>query len=501
MNIPSILVIEDESLVAEELSMRLEQLGYQVGGVVDNAADAFAYVSVVKPDLALVDIQIKGSLTGIDVARRFRQEFDVPVVFLTAHADAATLKEATAVEPFGYIVKPFDKRSLAATLETALRRRRTEQKLAKMERWLAATMSSIGDAVITIDGELRISFINPVAERLCGWTSEEAIGQAATDVFRIRTPAGETLSDVIEQAIREGAVLNIDEATLTTRDGDVVPIDDSVAPIRDDAGRMTGFVIVFRDASARKQQEQHIRRLNSELEEKVRLRTAQLEAANEELTVFAQGIAHDLRAPLRTINAYATRVIEEHGDTLPSEGQRLLRVVTRRAEQTCAMISDYLRLSALKRLEMRRERVDMTALAKEAWAEAVAGAPRPPALFLGSLPPACGDPGLLRQVWANALSNAVKFTRAAPSPEVRISGEEEGEFVRYRIADNGIGFDPNDAGKLFHVFERLHLQSEYEGNGVGLCIMQRIVHRHGGDISIDARPGEGAVLEFRTPRA
>src|SRR5690606_34650616 len=113
-------------------------------------------------------------------------------------------------------------------------------------------MSSIGDAVITIDGELRISFINPVAERLCGWTSEEAIGQAATDVFRIRTPAGETLSDVIEQAIREGAVLNIDEATLTTRDGDVVPIDDSVAPIRDDAGRMTGFVIVFRDASARK---------------------------------------------------------------------------------------------------------------------------------------------------------------------------------------------------------------------------------------------------------
>src|SRR5690606_6647188 len=162
---------EDESLVAEELSMRLEQLGYQVGGVVDNAADAFAYVSVVKPDLALVDIQIKGSLTGIDVARRFRQEFDVPVVFLTAHADAATLKEATAVEPFGYIVKPFDKRSLAATLETALRRRRTEQKLAKMERWLAATMSSIGDAVITIDGELRISFINPIAERLCGWTS------------------------------------------------------------------------------------------------------------------------------------------------------------------------------------------------------------------------------------------------------------------------------------------------------------------------------------------
>ncbi|MFC4314124.1 response regulator [Steroidobacter flavus] len=252
MTAPSILVIEDESLVAEELSMRLRQLGYDVGGVVDNAADAFSYVSVVRPDLALVDIHIKGSLTGIDVARRFRNEFDVPVVFLTAHADSATLKEATATEPFGYIVKPFDKRSLAATLETAIRRRRAEQKLVKMERWLAATMNSIGDAVITIDSELRVSFFNPVAERLSGWAQPEAIGRPVTEVFNIRLASGETLASVIERVMREGIVLHIDEATLTRRDGSSTPIDDSVAPIRDDSGRMTGLVIVFREASARK---------------------------------------------------------------------------------------------------------------------------------------------------------------------------------------------------------------------------------------------------------
>ncbi|HEY0939821.1 MAG TPA: ATP-binding protein [Steroidobacter sp.] len=500
MTAPSILVVEDESLVAEELSMRLRQLGYDVGGVVDNAADAFSYVSVVRPDLAVVDIHIKGNLTGIDVARRFRTDFDVPVVFLTAHADSATLKDATSTEPFGYIVKPFDKRSLAATLETAVRRRRAEQKLAKMERWLAATMNSIGDAVITIDSELRVSFFNPVAERLSGWTQADAIGKPATEVFNIRLTSGATFASIIEQAMREGIVLNIDEATLTRRDGSTTSIDDSVAPIRDESGRMTGLVIVFRDASVRKMHEQQIRQLNGQLEEKVRLRTAQLEALNDDMSSFAHSIAHDLRAPLRAINAFASRIVSEHSSGLSGEGQRLLQVVTTQAMHMSTMVDDYLRLSGLTRVGLAHEQIDMTELAKEAWAVAITGVPESPALHLQSLPPTYGDRGLLRQVWANALSNAVKFTRDAVSPEVRITGREDDKVVRYCIEDNGIGFDPAHGGKLFRVFERLHGQDGYEGNGVGLCIMQRIVHRHEGEITIDGQPGKGARLEFWLPR-
>jgi len=496
----SILVIEDESLVAEELSMRLEQLGYEVGGVVDNAADAFAYVSVVRPDFALVDINIKGTRTGIDVARRFREEFDIPVVFLTAHADATTLKAATATEPFGYIVKPFDKRSLAATLETAMRRRRAEQKLAKMERWLATTMNSIGDAVIAIDGELCVNYINPVAERLSGWTQEQAIGRPVIEVFRIRTPSGDTFENVIEQAMREGVVVNLDEAELTTRDGGALPIDDSVAPIRDDVGRMTGLVVVFRDASARKGQEQQLHQLHSELEDKVRRRTAELEAANQDLSSFAHSVAHDLRAPLRAINELTTRLVEEHGASLPSEGQRLLSVVRGRANQMATMIDDYLRLSGLSRVGLARRRVNMTQLAKAAWSTAIAGVARPPALFLTELPEVCADEALLRQVWINVLSNAVKFTRNSDSPEVHISGSEDASTVSYRIQDNGAGFDPAYANKLFRVFERLHPQSEYEGNGIGLCIVQRIVNRHDGDVAIAAQPGQGASVEFWLPK-
>lgn len=497
----SILVIEDESLVAEELSMRLEQLGYEVGGVVDNAADALSYVSIVRPDLALVDINIKGPQNGIEVARRFRAQFDVPVVFLTAHADAATLKEATATEPFGYIVKPFDKRSLAATLETALRRRRAEQKLASMERWLATTMNSIGDAVIAIDRELRVSFINGVAERLSGWSREEAVGRPVVEVFRIRTPAGETLATFIEQATREGVVVNLDEAELMTRDGRIVPIDDSIAPIRDESGRMSGLVIVFRDATARKQHEQQLLQLHAELEDKVRLRTAQLQAANQDLSAFAHSIAHDLRAPLRAINAFATRVVTEHGTTLPGEGRRLLNVVTERANQMATMIDDYLRLSGLSRVGLAHERVDMTPLVRDCWSATISGLPRAPALFLTELPAAIGDEGLLRQLWMNLLSNAVKFTRTVERAEVHIDGVLSGTTARYRVQDNGVGFDPAYSGKLFHVFERLHAQSEYEGNGIGLCIVQRIVHRHEGDVEISATPGKGATVQFHLPAA
>jgi len=497
----SILVIEDESLVAEDLSMRLEQLGYEVGGVVDNAADAYSYVSVVRPDLALVDINIKGTLTGIDVARRFREEFDVPVVFLTAHADATTLKEATTTEPFGYIVKPFDKRSLAATLETAMRRRRAEQKLTKMERWLATTMNSIGDAVIAIDGELRVSYVNPVAEQLSGWPEAQAIGRPVVDVFRIRTPSGETFANVIEQAMREGVVVNLDEADLTRRDGSVLPIDDSVAPIRDDGGRMTGLVIVFRDASMRKRQEQQLRELHSELEGKVQRRIAQLEEANQDLSSFAHSVAHDLRAPLRAINQFTTRLVDEHGASLPSEGQRLLSVVTDRASQMATMIDDYLRLSGLSHVGLARQRVDMTQLAKAAWSAVTAGVAQPPALFLTELPEVYADEGLLRQVWINVLSNAVKFSRHSASPEVRISGRDDANIVRYCVQDNGAGFDPAYTGKLFKAFERLHPPSEYEGNGIGLCIVQRIVNRHEGDVTITGEPDVGASVEFWLPKA
>jgi two-component system, cell cycle sensor histidine kinase and response regulator CckA len=496
----SVLIVEDESLVAEEIGLRIRQLGYDVCGVVDNAEDACSYVRAMQPDLALMDIQIKGSLSGIDLARRFRHEFDIPVVYLTAHADAATLKEATDTEPFGYLIKPFDKRVLAATLETALRRRSAETKLARTEKFLATTLTSIGDAVIATDGKYRVTFINPVAARLCGCSQAEALGKPVTDVFRVTRASGETMTDLVDVAVDAAESVNLDECALTRRDGRVLMIDQSIAPIRDAFGKSGGVVIVFRDASERNRFERRLRELNTELEDKVRRRTAQLEATNQELAAFSYSIAHDLRAPLRAIIGFATRFEESYGGDLDQEGTRLLNVVTSRALRMSSMIDDYLRLSKLSGCDLGGEPLDMTELARQAWNIVTDGMHSAPALSIGSLPPATGDASLLRQVWVNLLSNAVKFTRHTPAPLVQIAGREQAGIVEFSVQDNGVGFDPEYTGKLFRVFERLHDQREYEGNGIGLCVVQRIMHRHEGDIRIEGRVGKGVTATFTLPK-
>lgn len=165
-----------------------------------------------------------------------------------------------------------------------------------------------------------------------------------------------------------------------------------------------------------------------------------------------------------------------------------------------SMIDDYLRLSKLSGCDLGVERLDMTELARQAWSIVTDGMQGVPALSLETLPPAAGDASLIRQVWVNLLSNAVKFTRDAPTPLVRVLGCEQDGTVEFTIQDNGVGFDPEFTGKLFRVFERLHDQREYEGNGIGLCIVQRILHRHEGDIRIEGRVGMGATVTFTLPK-
>jgi len=501
MSAATILVVEDESLIAADIELRLKQLGYNVCGIVDNAVDVLDFVSVIRPDLILMDIHIKGDLSGIDTSRRLRERYDIPIVFMTAHADTATLSDAAATEPYGYIVKPFDKRALAAGVETALARRRAEASLAKMEHWLATTLGSIGDAVLATDAEYRIAFINRVAEQLSGWSKEDALGRPLRSVAQIVDESGEDLLRArIESVIVDGMSLNLEDAFLIRRDGTRLPIDDSVAPIRDDAGIVAGVVIAFRDNTERHRLEQQLRDLNSELERRVKVRTTELEAANQELEAFSHSIAHDLRAPLRAINAFSTRLAQDHSCQLDDEGRRLLGVVTSRTQQMSSMIDDYLRLSQVGRAPAQKVPLDMAALARNAWATVTAGEPTNAVLEMGRLPLAFGDPKLIEQVWANLLSNSVKFSRHLAHPLIRIGGTEDERAVTFVVEDNGIGLDPAHASKLFNMFERLHPTTELEGNGVGLAIVRRILNRHDGEVKIEGQPGKGVTVTFWLPK-
>jgi len=249
-----ILVVEDEYIVGKDIEARLIRLGYHVAAVVGSGEEAIEQVMIRRPALVLMDIMLKGEIDGISAAERIRNLYNVPVVFLTAYTDETTLHRAQVSDAFGYLLKPFEERELRITIEMALYKHRMESQLRESQQRLATTLRSIGDAVIAADTEGRITFMNPVAEQLTGWTEQEAKQQILWDVFRV---SGGKIRALLQQFLRPHASESTpvwlgEEAVIRTRDGREIPIDDSASPIRDDRGAVTGVVVVFRDVTERK---------------------------------------------------------------------------------------------------------------------------------------------------------------------------------------------------------------------------------------------------------
>jgi signal transduction histidine kinase len=246
--------------------------------------------------------------------------------------------------------------------------------------------------------------------------------------------------------------------------------------------------------------QEEIKKLNVELEGRVAQRTAQLAASNRELEAFAYSVSHDLRTPLRAVEGFSRILLDDFAPGLGDEGSRLIGVIRANTLRMDRLIADLLDLSRAGLAKIKYSRVEMTALARAAFAEAA-----PPEILarcefsLGDLPEARGDPALLRQVWDNLLSNAVKYTAPRDLRRIEVVGERKGAEAVYRVRDTGVGFDPRYAHKLFGVFQRLHTTAEFPGTGIGLAIVKRIVERHGGRVEAESRPGEGAEFRFFLP--
>ncbi len=242
----SILIVEDEAVIALDIRATLTHLGYAVPAAVASGRDAVATVAQVRPQLVLMDIHLRGEMDGVEAAREIRERFDVPVIYLTAYADPATLQRARVTEPFGYLLKPFEERELHVVIEMALHRHELQRRLRESERWLAATLRSIGDSVIATDAEWHIRFMNPAAERLTGWTAVEAAGRELADVLRVSLPSVPRAFAGPQEPSGGRA-----EGVLVTRDGREVRVEESSTLIRDDAGAVIGTVIAIRDVGAR----------------------------------------------------------------------------------------------------------------------------------------------------------------------------------------------------------------------------------------------------------
>lgn len=259
--------------------------------------------------------------------------------------------------------------------------------------------------------------------------------------------------------------------------------------------------LLEQDNIARRAAEAEVVRLNSELERKVVERTAQLEAANKELEAYSYSISHDLRAPLRVIDGFSHILVDDYADRLDGDAKRSLEAIRRNAVRMGYLIDDILEFSRMSRAKMRHTTIDMTALAQEVFDDvrAAAAAERNIVLKLGDLPPAEGERSMIRQVWANLLTNAVKFTACRAEALIEVGASAGEAETTYWVRDNGAGFDMQYASKLFGVFERLHSPQQFEGTGIGLAIVKRVVERHRGRVWAEAKVDAGATMYFTLP--
>jgi hypothetical protein len=498
-----IVVVEDEAIVAMDLEVQLQAIGYRVIAQFSRGEDAAAQVPALAPDVILMDIRLAGPMDGIEAARRIRESLDVPIVYLTAHSDDDTFGRARATEPAAYVLKPFDRRSLRAALELGLFRHATEAKLRKMERWLTSTFRSMGDAVITTDVEGRVRNLNDVATRLTGWTTEMAAGRPLAEVLPLVDATGTPIENPVTRVMAEGVVLGLSPDTaLIARDGRRLPVQDSAAPIRDEAGEVVGAVIVFRDATDQLVVQEQLRQAEERLRHSQKM---------EAIGLLAGGIAHDFNNLMTVVLGYS----EILRSTLPlsaddAEGLTAIEYAAQRAADLSRQL-----LAVGRRQVLKLEAVDLNAVLTDlvGMLERVIGEDVELCVSCaGDLAPVRADRGQLEQVILNLATNARDAMPGGGRLELRTQradvdqwfaqsqeGPPQGRYVALDVTDTGTGMDAATRERIFEPF--FTTKEPGRGTGLGLSTVYGIVEQTGGSIRVHSEPGRGTSFRIYLPVA
>jgi PAS domain S-box-containing protein len=395
---------------------------------------------------------------------------------------------------FGSLVAWFS--AVRRRVELALLRAREELQAEVMERTQQASLLDLThDAIFVRDMSAIITYWNRGAQELYGWTPGQAIGNRSHDLLRTVFPVA--LEDINEELLRterwEGELKHMKS------DGSTVPVLSRWSLRRDENERPAAILETSNDISGQKRREEEIRGLNAELAKW----SAELQAANKELEAFAYSVSHDLRAPLRHMAGFAELLQKKASSVLDDKSQRYMAMILESAKRMGNLIDDLLAFSRMGRVEAKMTLVDLDQLVKEVVSEVRQETNGREIVWrFDSLPTCYGDRSMLRIVLVNLVSNAIKFTRQRARAEIEIGRAKgsEHEAVVF-VRDNGAGFDMKYVDKLFGVFQRLHHADVFEGTGIGLATVQRIIHRHGGKVRAEGAVDQGATFYFSVPKS
>ncbi|HSL06290.1 MAG TPA: PAS domain S-box protein [Nitrospiraceae bacterium] len=373
-----------------------------------------------------------------------------------------------------------------------------------------AVVNSMGEGLYTVNSEGLVTSVNAAATKLFGYTREELLGRKMHDMTHYKHRDGSPFPAeecVGLQVLRRGTTLSNHEDVFIRKDGSFFDVMYSSSPLLN-GDKIAGLVVVFRDISDRKRSEEAILARDHALtsaNQALKKQTAALAEANKELEGFSYSVSHDLRAPLRTIDAFSRIVEEDHGPHLNAEANRCLTIVRKAAAQAGELIDDLLEFSRLGRLAMSVGSVKMGELAREVADELkLIQKGRSIDVIISDMPSCQGDRRLLKLVWTNLLTNAIKYAKHRDEVRVEVGwmpDDVSAEAVTYYVKDDGVGFDMKYVHKLFNVFQRLHRKEDFEGTGVGLAIVHRIVSRHGGKVWAEGMVEGGATFFFSLRKA
>jgi PAS domain S-box-containing protein len=503
MSAAQILVVEDEGIVAKSIQADLEGMGYSVPVTVSSGEEAIRQVEGTHPDLVLMDIVLKGQMDGIEAAEEIVNRFDIPVVYLTAYEDNATLERAKTTEPFGYLIKPFEEKELHTTIEMALYKHRMEQKVKASERWLLATMQSLGDAVIATDARLGIRLMNPSAETLTGWRRDDAFGKDLSEICHIYdqdSPA--VLESLASRAIQSSRRKNLAGASrIVARDGREAPVEGSIGPIFDDEGNLSGALLVLRDISERQQLEK-LQRLNEQHLRQVEKMDA--------VSRLAGGVAHDFNNLLTAILGNTSLARSQLTPDHPVAG--FLQSAETAAERAALRVKQLMGVSGHAFLRMKP--MNLNVCLREL--EGVMHRTMPSHLGLAvrladNLGTVQADPAQIREAVLNICVNGQEAMprggRLTLTTENVVLTDEHlhehpqatpGEFVRLRIQDTGPGIAPEVRSRIFEPF--FTTKEQGQGSGMGLALAFGIIEQHHGWIECTSTAGQGTCFDIYLPR-